>query len=211
MRLQTLARDAACSAGRAETFLLEMANLRLDPLAAARVLAKFPEFFPPTLFSGKVNEFIRKMGLKGFASTIERVFGTERATNPSAVVLLIAHAFLRPTWEAPSPSTALWRVFYLRLIHKELTNPDTPALDPPLLNPFEFSLLYLMNYIGKGKALKCPNSECVTPYFFAKKKGQKYCGPICSDEAQKETKRQWWDDYGKQRRKEKAIRKELKA
>jgi hypothetical protein len=40
----------------------------------------------------------------------------------------------------------------------------------------------------------CPNPLCTTPYFFATKKGQKFCSAPCALPAQREAKRRWWNE-----------------
>lgn len=41
---------------------------------------------------------------------------------------------------------------------------------------------------------RCPN--CQTPYFVASHLGQQYCGEECARWAQREWKKQWWNDRG---------------
>lgn len=60
------------------------------------------------------------------------------------------------------------------------------------------SLLFMRDYAA-GKTAVCANPDCHSPYFIKKRKTQIYCtsGP-CTDQAQREQKRLWWErNHGK--------------
>jgi hypothetical protein len=67
---------------------------------------------------------------------------------------------------------------------------DGVRISPPALTPFE-QVIYHFQRIAE-RASRCGNPECPAPYFFATKKGQKYCSSKCSGPAQREQKRDWW-------------------
>src|SRR5205085_5065924 len=69
---------------------------------------------------------------------------------------------------------------------------ESTLYDPPAITPIEGSLFYFQR--ASDKARHCGNAECDAPYFFATKKGQKYCSDACAIPAQREAKLKWWHD-----------------
>jgi hypothetical protein len=61
------------------------------------------------------------------------------------------------------------------------------------LTPFEAAMFYLQTKLI-DKLRLCPNPRCPAPYFFATKKGQKFCSTVCAEPAQRESKRKWWNE-----------------
>jgi hypothetical protein len=61
---------------------------------------------------------------------------------------------------------------------------------PETITPVEAAIFYLRQ--NRKRALHCPNPDCPAPYFFASKKGQKYCSSECAKPSQRESKRRWW-------------------
>jgi hypothetical protein len=68
-----------------------------------------------------------------------------------------------------------------------------PRLEPP--TRIEEYLWYLMD---AGPTRKCQNPECAAPYFFAKRRTQRYCSKDCAEPAQRAFKINWWKRKGKQ-------------
>ena len=65
--------------------------------------------------------------------------------------------------------------------------------DPPtVVTPVEAAIFHLRH--NRRRARCCPNPGCPAPYFFASKKGQKFCSPECAKPSQKESKRRWWTE-----------------
>jgi hypothetical protein len=56
----------------------------------------------------------------------------------------------------------------------------------------EAALLYFKKNITHAR--HCRNRECPAPYYFARKKNQKYCSPVCALPAQRASKRKWWHE-----------------
>jgi hypothetical protein len=73
---------------------------------------------------------------------------------------------------------------------------------PPALTVFERTMFHFQRIAYRAR--KCENPECMAPYFFAKRKGQKYCTEECALPAQRKAKSEWWarnrDDQMKKRR-----------
>ncbi|HEX3740050.1 MAG TPA: hypothetical protein VHV29_10025 [Terriglobales bacterium] len=61
---------------------------------------------------------------------------------------------------------------------------------PSIITPVEAAIFYLRQ--NRKLALHCPNPDCQAPYFFRRKKGQKFCSTECAKPSQKESKRIWW-------------------
>lgn len=61
------------------------------------------------------------------------------------------------------------------------------------LTSFEAAIFYLQTQLT-DKLRRCPNPTCPAPYFFATKKGQKFCSTACAEPAQRESKRKWWNE-----------------
>lgn len=43
---------------------------------------------------------------------------------------------------------------------------------------------------------KCADKDCKTPYFVAPHLGQRYCSDLCARSAQREAKKNWWQNCG---------------
>lgn len=73
---------------------------------------------------------------------------------------------------------------------------------PPALTAFERTMFHFQRIAHRAR--KCENPECMAPYFFMKRKGQKYCTEECALPAQRKAKSEWWarnrDDQMKKRR-----------
>jgi hypothetical protein len=61
------------------------------------------------------------------------------------------------------------------------------------LTRFEAAMFYLQTQLT-DKLRRCPNPACPAPYFFATRKGQKFCSAVCAEPAQREAKRKWWNE-----------------
>lgn len=82
---------------------------------------------------------------------------------------------------------------------------------PPALTAFERVMFHFQRVAHRAR--KCENPECTAPYFFTKRKGQKYCTEECALPAQRKAKSEWWarnreDQMKRRKRKRKAIKTE---
>jgi hypothetical protein len=169
---------------RAEALLLEWVNLLFseDQAPWQRLAKRFPE-----IFGG--------LPLDGFNST------------PYEIAKL--RSYLRKAWDAPDRRHRDWYIFHLRMKYSEWGvqhglpdfdwNKPIPiaAVDareePPQITPLESAMFYFQVSLG-DKARHCSNPTCPAPYFFAIKRGQKYCSTVCAEPAQREAKRKWWSE-----------------
>jgi hypothetical protein len=121
--------------------------------------------------------------------------------------------FLKLAWDASDLRAREWYIFKARdewhqlttfapVWEKRILQGGSRLLDqltdeelalniqPPPLTPFE-RVAYHFHRIA-DRARHCANPECPAPYFFAAKKGQKYCTSKCSAPSQRDQKRRWW-------------------
>jgi hypothetical protein len=79
---------------------------------------------------------------------------------------------------------------------------------PPALTTFERVMFHFQRIAHFAR--KCENSECTAPYFFIRKKGQKYCTAECALPAQRKAKSEWWarnrEEQTKKRRQDRKTR-----
>lgn len=214
---------------RLRQFLLEFANLQLFTQGATlRFARKFPEFFPDAgtielrLFKAKGIEtpdaFLEKwleIVLHSVREQIQmawqvpdqriqewcifearRYFWIEAskslqlvatATEAGSAGPLVTVAATTSPVELPTESG--WPYYH----------PDQIA---PPLTAFEQAMAYLHAHIHQ--ALRCPNPDCPAKHFLADRKNQKYCSEHCAGIAQRESKKRWWRQEGRKRRKPKS-------
>jgi hypothetical protein len=106
-----------------------------------------------------------------------------------------AGELLRLAWDASTQREREWHLSDLASTVHHAT--DTFAAPPGRAIPMEAVLAYFRR--NWKTAHHCPNSDCVAPYFFARR-NQKFCSSECSLPALRESKRRWWH---KQKRKSK--------
>jgi hypothetical protein len=160
------------SVKQAEKLLLDWANLQNTPKALNRMRLQHPQIFG----------FIGPDG-KGFNELVGNV-----------------KHFLRLAWDAPDSRHRDWQLFRARYVYAQaeigtafgqkfasLTYPGVPDE-----TPFEAAMFYLTRLTHR--MLRCPNPDCVAPYFFKPlgTKVQKFCSPECANPSRRESKRRWW-------------------
>jgi hypothetical protein len=116
---------------------------------------------------------------------------------------------LRRAWDTRDERDREWLCFKFRQTSAELAlfhdfkermrkGDDLAAEDrkadlrdfAPPINPVEAAIFHFQHQAKR--ALHCPNPDCPAPYFFASRKGQKYCSEKCAEPAQRAAKRNWW-------------------
>ena len=209
MALTTLARQLGTTTKRAEEFLVELANLEPSEGATRRLSKRFREFLP--------DEISSRDGLAQIIALPQNKSEWDLA-NLQIIFFVWLQSAVHEVWE--SQSEAEWLLFLLRLRVTEIYNSGYfDYLDRerdesgeaigklrPLWPPHpdrQLPIDLVMEYFRRNhyRAKTCPNQDCLTPYFFAKKSRQVYCSDVCSAEAQREYKRRWWAEHGRQWRK----------
>lgn len=196
---------ASFSPTQLERFLVELANLRKDLGAINRFIERYARFIPPFDQSWLV-EFSAEEG-----GPLEPHVGSYMW------VFMLKH-MLCSLWNEPDLRQKEWGVFALRYIlyryeHDTFVNenPFKILLDPtksyriPPASPFEKAVTHLVK--SADRARYCANPECPAPYFFAKRRNQRYCSEICAAPAQRELKRKWWAEHGEDWRKSRTATK----
>jgi hypothetical protein len=194
----------AVSAKRAESFVLDLANI------------------PDSAFRGDRGH------LRKLISGYEEVFGPIGSDlDPDTMMLIsILRESLRKAWVSPDSRHRDWHLFTLRRdyqqhrvviqnygSHENLLKTmkpsaladgdaayaqkrmqDSEAIDAvPPVDFIEAAVFHLQTSIAE-RAKYCRNSACTAHYFIAVKKWQKYCSEECAGPANRESKRQWWRD-----------------
>jgi len=80
----------------------------------------------------------------------------------------------------------------LRFLRAWTTTWSKPPKGPPPRTPFEDAAVRFHRIAVCAR--HCSNPECPAPYFFAERKGQKYCSVKCAADGQREAKRRWWHE-----------------
>lgn len=146
---------------------------------------------------------------------MQRRYG-ELSDQPGVIGHPFLREFLRKAWISSDTRERDWYLFELREIYNQMARRgkmslrerqqddlavevSDPRYSPPPIGPLEAALFYFQR-IGH-RARYCLNKECSAPYFFATRKGQKYCSEKCALPAQQEAKRKWWHaNRGKKKR-----------
>jgi hypothetical protein len=192
---------------RVERFLQELLNLKFaNEQARSRFEKRFGDLIPTNILFG-INQ---------------KMYSIVISENSPFEALHRLRMHLAEAWRAP---TVLAReISLVRIIGRYLETPEEPRLvDVPahLYNEdywaqeeesrIDSCALALVRTLSLADLMRyCPNPSCPAPYFIAKKGRQKYCSEECAAPAQREFKKSWWAEHGKewrQKRKPKQARK----
>jgi hypothetical protein len=204
---ETIRTLAGLSAADARSFLSELANLRDEKEAVRRFVKRFIGLWPqPGRFYGLIAENIDSTpGSRPESEQIQDLLG-EHWIPP-------LREALRAVWTAPDSRTRAWGI--LRILDEFVFQEDPGAsrfwplrkhpgtvTRLPVPTTFEQALIYLLH--DDARTEFCANVGCPAPYFFAIRRGQKYCSDSCALPAQREFKRTWWANHGNQWRTKRA-------
>jgi len=194
---------ARISADKAEEFLVELLNSQVtneffpgDPKRAERFFERFNDLLPKNLWFGS----------KPYEPIVIAAVGAGKQVGAACLrALRRARLFLAAAWRSP---TALAReVFLLRLIalYLQIDEPQASTsvgynaeyADAEVRRGIDGFCLVLIRALHVLDRMRyCLNPECPAPYFFAKKRRQKYCTEECAGAGQRELKRVWWAEHG---------------
>lgn len=136
-----------------------------------------------------------------------RVFGEHEGSE--LVGDLWLGSFLRLAWNAKDLRTREWYLYKMRDGHNKMArrrrmtpdewlqdrqqevNADSEANAPPPKTLLVEQAIYFFQRKAR-RARRCANVECPAPYFFAKKRNQRYCTDDCAIPAALAVKRRWW-------------------
>jgi hypothetical protein len=126
--------------------------------------------------------------------------GPRSQNAPYWELVFRVQVFLRLAWDSPDKRQREWYIYRarheyyednLRLLHLDNARAGL-VLTPPPLTPFE-SLMCRFHEIARS-AHHCPHPECPAPYFFSRKKNQKYCSESCAAPSRREQNLRWWHE-----------------
>lgn len=206
---------------QAEKFLEELANLRADIAAINRFQARFESLIPDP-----GPKFLWADPTSGEQPSDEKIAHRN---------ILFLRELVRLVWLAPDLRSREWRILsVLRMIavrewtrifkidttlarlpeqlHPHVPSPELmslPDFNPPPLRPFEQILFYLQK--STDRLRYCQGGTCSAPYFFAKRRNQKYCSDACAIPAKRQAKLRWWTEHGDARRRERGKTKRKSA
>lgn len=219
---RTLARVSATEAKR---FLTELANLRDDHTARERLKRRFPDLLPkPSEMPRLIEELFRATGEDGLIITGE---APRSRLNEEFALEALARLLGKPVsvTQIPMPSdvdtTDWWLGWSGSLVSLIWDTPDLRTKESMILrllrmapdsglwllrptsyySPSPFEQVITFFFKSADRARHCGNPDCPAPYFFAKRRSQKYCSDACALPSQREFKRRWWAEHGEARRK----------
>jgi hypothetical protein len=186
---------AGVSRSKARQFLQELANLRDGVDAANR-------------FENNFNELLNKDDSRTHILAEVECGGCEASPERAITLLddrygplLALREEVRTIWTTPDLKVREWRIFLFGA-DPTVSVSLAAAIGPPDPTPFQQALMHLLKCAATMTC--CSNKECPAPYFFARRKSQKFCSDICALPAQREHKRRWWSRHGEKWRKRRA-------
>jgi hypothetical protein len=183
--------------GRADGFLLELANLKqADPAAISRFQDKYADFVIP-IQSERGQVRLASM------SPAARL-GLYEVHDSFSRPMFNLQVLLRRACDRP---TALEREVALSLTSQDIHKQFLQAIEKKLTaDPICKALGNIFVALMPAKRLadrlrRCENPACPAPYYIAKRRNQKFCTEICAAPAQREQKSAWWSEHGEKWRK----------
>lgn len=116
--------------------------------------------------------------------------------------------FLRKAWDSPDLREREWFLYKFRDHYQNMVrrfdmsyqqvrkdeademNVMAPRHAPPPLTAIEAAAFYLNRNFDFAQ--HCLNPDCAAPYFFGRRRGQKYCSGKCAGTAKRAAKLRWW-------------------
>ena len=191
-----------------ERFLVDFANAQSSHRDGAdlerikqtmkRLTSKHPEFFTPPVRGKDTAEYLLHHAVQ---RPLRMAWETGDPRERDWLIFLARQGYYRVSVLMPLEN-ALNSAQQEKLAQGLSMNEIITAVEPdskrlgyarekaPPWTPLEQVLYYFQRHAERAR--RCSNPECPAPYFFATKKGQKYCSSKCSAPAQRDQKRRWW-------------------
>lgn len=194
------------SATKTEEFLRELANLH--DTGFKKFSARYSLLIPSEpVGDAKLSTTSKPAGET--TSTLEQELTAEEVRR---AFYLSLHERVQMVWHAPDLRRKRYGVFltwYWALLHSDILAADFLLKVPsvlllPPLGPLEIALDYLL--LNSDRTRFCLNPDCPAPYFFAKRRSQKYCSEDCAQLAKREAKLRWWKEHGTKWRNDRAAK-----
>ena len=200
---------------RAESFLLKLANSKLDAETVKALAERYLDMSEP-------------FGVSKPSGRDSVVWQDKRDFLVWASMLNQSQHYLQKAWESSSDWDRDWYWHELRRTYRDgvlsttrelakqpkakrwivdgevRDNPSPAAVmsiqqiddrwsSPPPVNPFEVAVFYFSKISNRVK--RCANAvDCPAPYFLAEKGQQRFCSEACAGAANRESKRRWWNE-----------------
>lgn len=179
---------------KAERLILECANLPIDVID--------PDF-PRNFIDGPIPPRIMPL-----IDLFRPITDSRMPSGGSWInyAILAFRRYLRSAWDASDQWQRDWHIFrmrqsFLSTTHQQaVINAGQRPLSaqelfelqdvPPAPTPID-AVMYQFRR-NESRLRHCPGDPCPAPYFFATKRGQRYCSEACALPAQREAKRLWW-------------------
>lgn len=173
-----------------KNFLYELANLRDSSESVKRFEARFAGFLPWADLQNTTT-----IDVVSLPEQIPAVQVNRFEMNMSNHRLFELRDALRLVWSTRDLREKEWRAFLFRA---DPTMGISFLLEHglPSRSLFDDAVMYLFKRVRKMEI--CQNPECPACYFWATKRGQKYCSEVCAGPAQKSYKRRWWQKHGRE-------------
>lgn len=181
---------------RVEEFLKYFANLSLVPEVPGKTPGSLPKLLNryPEMF-GKVNDTAVFRDAVAMQTLFRRAWDA-RDERRRGWWLHEAETFYRKQREAFDLRASVGDELAEEFLGREYLNPGGVLYalripEPPeTVTPLEAALFHFRRRADKAR--HCPNPDCLTPYFFLSRKGQKFCAPECATPARRASKLRWW-------------------
>ena len=166
-----------------------------------------------------LNEPITSADLRHFAKRYPEVFDRVADDDEGMRNLLENLArFLRLAWAAPNARERNWHLFTVRQEYvrgllgtfailtrdgkggRDVARRLTPGVPPK--TQFDLAVHHAQTRLANKMVVCARGKECAAPYFFLRRKGQRYCGTECRAIVLKQRSDDWWAKHGKQWRAE---------
>jgi hypothetical protein len=202
---------AGPSASESKDLLLELANLQNDLDAGRRFVSKFGVTVPGTF--GPLNRADWGEG----PEADKAIQGMYQGMIDTLVRLRDA---LRNVWTAEDLDLRRYGVLQILRRKVQPVDPEewpfsdggsSEHVSRKQVTRFERILEYLLR--SDVQFGVCANHECSAPYFFPRRRSQKYCSDPCARPSRNEAKRSWWATHGdawRKARKRKRVRRKRK-
>jgi hypothetical protein len=197
-------KEKASTGWKARRLLLDLANLPKPAASCGRISVEIDRLQRLITHYPEVFNFIAhdEAGLKDLVELLAR--------------------YLRLAWRAPNARERNWHLFTVRQEYERgmlgtfavLTRDGRGGMDVarrlipgvPPKTPFDLTIHNAQVHLSKKMAVCARGNECDTPYFFNRRKGQRYCGRDCRLIALKKRNDAWWAKHGKRWRAERRKR-----
>jgi hypothetical protein len=160
------------------------------------------------------------VNLSDHANAVERLWRLHRdqirpiAGKHGEQIIADVKRLLRWAWHASDPRHRDWFLGLARIRYQQgcvaAANFFDAGLDfaqktfpgPPdgAASLFDYAVFYAQTKLAQK--MQCCKADCVSPYFFRRRKGQDYCCTECRDRVRDAANREWWARNGRRWRAE---------